>query len=368
MKTTTLSVCVAATILCADPHATEDRPQRAQLIAGHGAHAGHDEHTLDVPIGVTGGHLHDAGSWMISYRYMRMEMEDNRVGTDDLSPETIATTVPNRFFGLPGQPPTLRVVPIKMTMEMHMLGVMYAPSNRVTLMGMMMYLDKEMDHVTFRGPRGSARLGEFTTRANGLGDTRLSALVRIYDDAVHHVHLNVGASLPTGSTDEGDTVLAPTGARPKLRLPYTMQLGSGTIDLMPGITYAGKMDRISWGGQYQGTFRLGENDEDYTFGDEHHITAWGQYLWRPSLSGSIRLAYLDVGNVEGRDPQIVAPVQTADPDNQGKERLDLLLGLNWLSRGGHRLALEAGVPLHQDLDGPQLKTDWTLTLGYQYAW
>jgi hypothetical protein len=34
---------------------------------------------------------------------------------------------------------------------------------------------------------------------------------------------------------------------------------------------------------------------------------------------------------------------------------------------GLRLAVEFVAPLYQDLDGPQLETDWTLTTGIQYA-
>ena len=71
------------------------------------------------------------------------------------------------------------------------------------------------------------------------------------------------------------------------------------------------------------------------------------------------------------DPMIAGPVQTADPDNYGGETLVLGLGLNVAGQtgvlAGHRLALEAGLPLRRDLRGVQMETDWTLTLGWQYA-
>ena len=38
-----------------------------------------------APIGVMGEHVHSKGEWMASYRYMRMNMEPNRIGTDDVS-------------------------------------------------------------------------------------------------------------------------------------------------------------------------------------------------------------------------------------------------------------------------------------------
>jgi hypothetical protein len=63
-----------------------------------------------APIGVMGGH-HPHRGLMLSYRYSHMGMEGNLIGDDSVSPDSIVTTVPNRFFGIPGQPPTLRVVP-----------------------------------------------------------------------------------------------------------------------------------------------------------------------------------------------------------------------------------------------------------------
>jgi hypothetical protein len=324
-----------------------------------------------APIGVMGDHMHEAGEWMVSYRYRHMVMEGNEGGTDDLSPEQIVTTIPNRFFGQPMQPPTLRVVPTDMTMEMHMLGAMYAPTDWVTAMLMVNYVDKEMDHITFQGPVGTARLGKFTTRSSGFGDTRLTGLFRLYEDTAHHLHLSAGISFPTGATTETDQVLAPNGQRPTQRLPYPMQLGSGTYDLLPGLTYTGNLGDIAWGAQYTGVVHLGTNDEGYSLGDDHRLTAWASYLWRPWASASFRVEGQHIGNIDGQDPEIVAPVQTADPDRQGRDRVDILFGFNLAGETGllrgHRVAFEFGLPVYQDLEGPQLETDWLLTAGYQYS-
>lgn len=322
-----------------------------------------------APIGVMADHFHEPGEVMLSYRYMHMEMAGNRSGTDDMSPVEIATTVPNRFFGAPGQPPTLRVVPTEMTMDMHMVGVMYAPAERLTLMGMVNYLDKEMRHITFQGPVGATELGTFTTRTSGLGDASLSGLIKLHSDTENRLHATLGLSLPTGDIKETDEILAPTGMRPSPRLPYPMQLGSGTFDLITGLTYATFRDRYSFGSQWRSTWRLGENDEDYSLGDEHSLTAWASYLVAPVASISGRLTAFRRDNIDGIDPRIMAPVQTADPDMQAIDRLDLSLGVN-LGDGswrGHRIAAEFTLPMYQKLDGPQLETDWQVSFGYQYA-
>jgi len=357
------SSLLATLSLCVSSLAVADEGGHAHNAVNAASHA---------PIGVMGDHLHKKGEWMFSYRFMRMHMEGNRIGNNDVAPTTIATTVPNRFFGRPMQPPTLRVVPTKMTMDMHMFGAMYAPTNDLTLMGMVNYIEKEMDHLTFMGRAGTAIRGGFTTRSEGFGDIKLSGLYRLYDDPVHHFHLNLGLSLPTGDITNSDDVLAPTGARPTLRLPYAMQLGTGTFDLLPGLTYSGRVGAVSWGAQYRAEIRLeSENDEGYAFGDKHAVTAWAAYQWAPWISTSLRLDAMTQDSIDGIDPNIVAPVQTADPDNYGGERVDAFLGVNLVGQTGlwrgHRLAFEVGTPIAQDLNGPQMETDWMATVGWQKA-
>ncbi len=336
------------------------------------ARADHDSGAKDhAPIGVMGDHRHKKGEFMLSYRFMRMEMAGSRIGTDAVSPETIATTVPNRFANPPMSPPTLRVVPLEMTMDMHMVGAMWAPTDRVTLMAMGMIASNTMDHLTFQGPAGTTTLGEFTTESSGFGDTKIAALVGLFDSENTSVHLNAGISLPTGSITEEDDVLTPMGTRPTLRLPYPMQLGSGTFDLEPGITYLGETEHFSWGGQYRAVIRLGENDEGYTLGDRHEATAWAAWGPNRTVSFSARVAARTQEAIDGFDARVTAPVQTAQPDFQGGERIDVGGGLNLYATDGalkgHRLAVEALFPVYQDLNGPQLETDWTLTVGWQKA-
>ena len=326
------------------------------------------------PIGVMGEHRHHQGELMLSYRYMRMQMEGNLIGENSVSPEQIVTTVPNRFFGQPMQPPTLRVVPTQMSTDMQMFGAMYGLTDRVTLMAMPPYIDKNMDHITFKGPVGTTRLGRFTTEADGVGDISFGSLIGIYDqktaDGEQHLNLLLGLSAPTGSITEMGRILTPMGTTPTVRLPYAMQLGSGTWDFLPGIVYTARSGNVSFGGQYRGTIRLeDENDEGYAWGDKHLVTGWAQYQWAPWFSNSVRLAYQDLDNISGIDPQIVGPVQTANPDFYGGDRLDLLFGVNLIGqRGaicGHRLAAEFGVPVYQRLNGPQLEPDYTFTVGWQ---
>ncbi|MEM8771884.1 MAG: transporter [Pseudomonadota bacterium] len=326
-----------------------------------------------APIGVMADHRHKKGEWMVSYRFMQMDMSGSRDGTNNLTPEEIATTTPNPFFGLPMQPPTLRVVPTDMTMRMHMAGVMYGLTDRITLMAMGNFVTKEMDHITFQGPVGVTQLGEFTTETDGFGDTTVGALIGLDDGSYEHRQINLGIafSIPTGSIGETDQILTPTGATPSPRLPYPMQLGSGTFDFKPSLTARTRFGNISVGAQASAEIRLEENDASYALGDRYEGTAWVAYEPQPWISVSGRLRGATTGQIEGQDPLIVAPVQTADPLNQGGEVIEALAGLNLAgSHGflkGHRLAVEVGFPLYRELNGPQLETDFTLTVGWQKA-
>jgi len=316
---------------------------------GHTHHAG-TGHPYDLtPIGVMGGHTHHAGGLMLSYRYMYMSMDGNRIGTNRVSNQKVLED--------------FKVTPTDMNMQMHMFGLMYAPTDYITLMGMIPYVKKSMNHLTRMGTR-------FRTETDGIGDIKFAGLIKVFDNYNQRVHINAGMSFPTGSIDEkGDTPMGPNQ-----QLPYPMQLGSGTFDLLPGITYLGQHNYISWGSQVSGTIRLGENDRDYTLGDELDITAWGAWDWYNWISTSARLDWQFWGNIDGADPALnPAVVPTADPNLRGGNRLDMLFGVNfYVPEGpplikGQKLAVEFGLPIYQDLDGPQLETDWVLTLGWQYA-
>ena len=333
-----------------------------------------DDH---APIGVMADHAHKKGEVMISFRQMHMEMSGNQVGTQDIGPDAIVTTIPNRFAGAPMQPPTLRIVPTSMRTDMYMLGAMYAPSDTVTLMVMGHYIEKEMDHITYQGGAGTTRLGTFQTNPKALGDTKVAALFPLLGiseptaDVRDELTLKAGISVPTGSTDETAQILTPMNAQPTVRVPYMMQAGTGTWDLEPALTYKARRGRLGFGGQAAASIRLGDNKWGYSFGDIYEATAWLSYRPAQWISLSGRIKGRTMGQVDGIDPNIVGPVQTANPDFQGGERVDLIAGINLVGThgglAGHRLGLEFGAPFYQDLNGPQMAGDWTLTVGYQKA-
>lgn len=300
-----------------------------------------------APITVMGDHTHKKGEWMLSYRYMNMQMSGNRKGDNDVTNANVLSD--------------FMVAPTDMVMQMHMIGAMYAPSDKVTLMAMLPILRNDMNHRTRAGLT-------FRTHSDGIGDLKLAALIPVFEKDAHRVHLNAGMSFPTGSIDEhGDL---PTG--PNQRLPYPMQLGSGTWDLLPGLTYNGQSENWSWGAQTLMTLRPGRNKVGYSLGNRYEITTWGARRWADWISSSIGVKYQIWQNIGGRDPGLTPRmVPTADPHSRGGKRMDFLFGINlYIPKGvlkGNRIAIDFGIPFAQSLDGPQLETDWYFTTGWQFS-
>ncbi len=115
----------ASAARAADHGAPQDMAAPGAMAGGHGG--GHGS----APAGVMGAHMVPAGAMMVSYSPMFMHMEGNKIGTTDVSPETIAT-LPNRFS--PPHAKFLRIVPTAMDMQMHMLGAMFGLSDSLKLM------------------------------------------------------------------------------------------------------------------------------------------------------------------------------------------------------------------------------------------
>jgi hypothetical protein len=320
----------------------------ASLLIGSpaGADSRADGH---APIGVMGDHTHHAGELMLSYRFGYMQMSGNRSRSTHQSPGDVL----ERGFA---------ATPLEMDMQMHGFGLMVAPTDWVTVMAMLPVIDLGMDHLNVMGRR-------FRTRSDGIGDLRVGGLWPVWKRGGHRLHLNTGVSFPTGSIRHKDDL---PGSPGRVRLPYPMQIGSGSYALIPGLTYRGETSALSWGGQAQGVLFLDENDNDYRLGDRAELTAWLARPWAPWLSTSVRLAWSYWGNVRGADPRLNPNlVPTADPDRRGGHRLDVLPGLNLElplgALGRHRFAIELGLPVYQWLHGPQLETDWRLVVGWQHA-
>jgi len=293
----------------------------------------------DAPIGIMGHHLHPEGEWMLSYSYMKMQMQDNLNGT-----EKVSAPLPNYMIS-----------PLSMDMQMHMLGVMYGYSEKITVMAMLPVINNSMD--LMMNMNGNI----FTTESSGIGDLKLSVLFENVENWVN----NIGLNLPTGSIDEKDTTPMSNGAA--IQLPYPMQLGSGSYELILGTTFIKIWGENSWGNKADVIIRLNDNDRDYKLGNSFELNSWYSYAVSEKHTLMTRVKLLKWNNISGADAALnPMMVPTADASLRAATRADLLLGYNYQLTKKTLVGIEAGVPVYQKLDGPQLKTDLTLQLGVQY--
>ncbi|MFY0601826.1 MAG: hypothetical protein JXR03_19280 [Cyclobacteriaceae bacterium] len=303
-----------------------------------------------APIGVMGDHTHGKGDFMFSYRFMYMNMDGMRDGSSKVSSAEVLTD--------------FMVTPETMPMNMHMFGLMYAISDKLTVMAMTNYTAMEMDHITRMGVA-------FTTKSSGIGDLKISGLYNFFDKKGQRIHANLGLSIPVGSIDNED--VTPASGGNKTQLPYPMQIGTGTWDVMPGLTYMGQKGNLSWGAQAMGTFRIGKNDRDYAQGNKGTALGWIGYKTTDWLSFSAKLSGSSTGEISGGDPVYTMPmlVPTVNADNFGGEQVSAGIGFNIYIPSGAlkniRLGVEFEAPIYQNLNGPQMNVKNVSTIGLQYS-
>lgn len=302
-----------------------------------------------APISIMGDHIHHKGELMFSYRYMTMSMKTLRGETKDLTASDAHTNY--------------MVAPIDMDMQMHMLGFMYAPSSKITLMVMVNYLENNMALEMRNGTR-------FETNTLGFGDLKLSALYGLFNKNRQAMHLQLGLSIPTGSIEEKDVIPMSMGSQ--VQLPYPMQTGTGSFGAKIGWTYLLQRDKFSWGHQLTADININDNNQDYKFGNQYRFNNWLAAQAGKNLSVSVRVEGVHIDGLTGRST-LLNPmmIPTADTKNSGGSFVNSGFGLNYLIKSGTlkglRFASEMSTPIYQNLNGIQLKHNYNMTFGLQYA-
>ncbi len=291
------------------------------------------------PPGVVGANTPPEGKLMLSLSGSYMKMQGNRSGTSDVSQDQVLAD--------------FMVAPLRMDVGMVMGMAMYGITDEWAVTGGVPYIRKSMDHIN----RGGTK---FTTRSEGIGDPRVGTVYKFYQSGSGSITGGLGLSIPLGSIEEKDNTPAdPTGSNP---LPYPMQLGSGTWDVIPSLSYTGMNQGYAWGTQIAATLRPGRNNNGYRLGNTFEASFWGARDLADWAAVFGRVQGKVVGNIDGRDSQIsttLAP--TGDPNRRGQRVINLSAGVNAVIAGGSQMALEATVPIYQNLDGPQLETDFAVT-------
>jgi hypothetical protein len=322
----------------------------------------------EAPVGVMTDHIHPKGQWMFSYTYMDMYMKGNKIGTKMVDDNTVF----QNYY----------MAPDNMNMQMHMAMVMYGLTDRITLMGMFNYVINDMNmsmnnagmmemmqNMPGMVMTGTAADFQMKSKTSGFSDTKVYALYSLEDKSKERITVGLGLSLPTGSIKKtGLTLIDSNG-----RQAYPMQLGTGSYSLLPSITYVRQGFAFSWGSSLSADIKLNNNSAGYKWGNVYDATAWVSYRFLSYLSGSLRAEGISSGKISGSDNDI-AILSNNDPNantnNFGGQRVYMYAGLNfynekWPVKNIHFLA-EYGLPVYENLNGPQMSVHGTILAGVQY--
>jgi hypothetical protein len=370
---------------------------------GSHGHSGHNHHAHGVhaPAGVMFDHmLPKAGDFMVGYRYMWNSQSGNMLnGTNAVSDLGVV----NKGCIEPG---TLGcfLTPDTMSMSMHMLDLMYAPTDWLTLMLMPQFVDMQMGMRALDGAQETsvipANVNKHVTHhkqnpheTGGIGDLGMYAMFKLFDNGTHHVHTTAGLSAPTGDVN---LQIRRTHTVDGGYQDYGMQLGSGTWDFKPSLTYTGHIDDFSWGVQANGIVRMEDkNKSGYRLGDMFQGTVWGGYDITNWLTATVRGVYTMQGAIKGQfngssggqfanpnnpiDPSLGVPVVNTQlrfgpqdyPGNYGGRFWDVGFGLSAVvpsgDLAGNRFSVEWLQPVEDDFNGYQLKRDGALSATWSVA-
>jgi hypothetical protein len=303
-----------------------------------------------APPGMTGDHTLKNSHILMSYRYSVEGADGNLSGIHHVSTQQVL----NQFA----------LAPVREFRQQHLLLVEYAVTDDLTLTSSLPFQVNSIDYTSAAG-------GLLNSGYTQIGDIQLSTLYVLRHWQRHQLHVNLGMSIPVnlfGGTL--NNIAAPGGAA---NLSFPLRTGSGTYDLLPGLTYRGQNDRWTWGAQSIATIRTGHNRYGYELGNRIDLNAWAWRRLTQGLAASTRLHGMGWGNIRGMDPSLSPSVaETNVPGLQGGTRVDLLFGAQyycpWVRVPGNWFSIESGFPIYQNLHGPQPRTTWLLYGGWNMMW
>lgn len=198
-----------------------------------------------------------------------------------------------------------------------------------------------------------------TNESSGLSDITAGALLRVYEGNGISAHLNAAVEVPTGSIEK----IGPDLTGNTRLLPYEMQMGSGSLTVVPGATAAIQNEFGTVGGQALAKLRVMDNGRDYRLGNEFHGNVWMAYHVNETVSvstgarvrtwGSIQGedAAMDASLEPGQDPLLSSGITVAIPAS-----LNVRLPQGFLS--GTDLLFEFVFPAYQSFDSLRQQGDW----------
>jgi opacity protein-like surface antigen len=359
MRLCWLTSAALATLLC-DPTAQAAEVSKADTAPSS------QPAPPPVPLGVFGDSLPGAGNLLVTLSPQFVGNAHSLIGTQGVSPQQIVATTP--WYWSPTVP--LRIVPIRRLDELQSVTLCYGVTKDISIVLSAGMIERHIDLMTFYGTSGIVPRGMSNPGTESLQDSQLAGIWRVYQDPIHRIQLNLGMSFPTGSNHDPAAVLQPSGVWAPIRAFYGMQTGTGTFDVLPGVLYGGSLGSWSWGLSYRARLPLGVNPEGYMWGNYQEANGWVGYSWAPGFTTTFRVNGNIQDHITGADWWMVSKIETADPLFYGGKRIELFGGASLDGKlvgvPGVTLLAEGGIPVYQNLNGPQLAKAWQATMALRW--
>lgn len=312
-----------------------------------------------VPIGIFADNNLPQGRFVLSITPTFANYSGILIGTQGVSNDYIVSNVP--FFLKPKT--KVRIVPQDIAVDIQAVRLRYGVTNDFEIILDTGWVEKALDTLVFKGTSGIKPLGDNYPETSSIVDTILTGVYRIYQDNINRFQLSLGLSFPTGTDDATfNDFRLPTGKLTNTRGFYGMQLGTGTFDILPGVVYAGYLGPWSWGLSYRARLPLDYNSQGYKYGNLHEFNGWAGYTWIPGITTTFRVCGTTQGHIDGFDHLITGPAVPANPLFYGGQRVELFGGGSidgkLIGIDNALIMVEAGAPVYQDLNGPQIKKEW----------
>lgn len=301
----------------------------------------------------------------------------------------IAFPAPPAVPVLPPANPVVLVVPratqLRQVSESHSASATAKVTKHFGMSLKSSYVRKQMTSGIFLN---GARVTTYEETATGWGDTQLSVFWKQQVGSSRSAKVETGISLPTGRTDvrsklrnsvfaqdginSGPGILnfgpLPFDNRPLL--PISMQLGSGTYDLMLGTEFAADFNRVSAGVAFDARFRTGEAQQVYKLGDNAFGKGWVSYQLLPWLNATAHASGYREDSINLIDPTRHTVDRREEALNSGRTVIETGLGLEVVSTEGilrgQGLSIEYSLPVYQRTKGVQMEREDTLAVRWSY--
>ncbi len=311
------------------------------------------------PAGLMGAHTHEKNGWMISYNYARVNMSGMQSGTSLLSEDYVF----NKYI----------MSESKMSMDMHMLMLMYGITDRLSAILMTSYsvntMNMDMIESTMMTmPDGGNGVMKMTStnrsmseKYSGLNDVVFCLNYSLAASEHHTLIASAGVSIPTGSIGAVNANALVEGQR----YTYNMPPGSGTWDVLPRLTYIYNTGKFFAGSQVSADLHTGYNSIGYRQGDLYSFTAWTSYRFFKPVGISLRGLFMYTQSISGSDPYLYTIIEpSADAANSGSRTFFVVPGVNVYPGfiNGCTLGIEYAKPLYQYFNGIQMPfhSQWML--------